>query len=250
MGAHEIAEDIKREIIAGRIKHGQKLPTVRVQKERLGVSQQTVASAYGMLADQGMVKTDRNSGTTVIAAPPGSAHLGAYKPAELSVLDPWKVYGDGVGDEKTVSVRQYDAEDREAEWGFVLGTPMVERVRLRTIDGVPAHYRLTVLPYSVAALVPEGFQGVPPMLAPIGAPAPDKPEGVRMADWLGWDIAHSEITIKSQGMSKEAAELLGKPNQNPGMVVTTNVKDSQGAVLYVTEFTVPMHHALTMTVLG
>lgn len=250
MGAHEIAEDIKNEIIAGRIKFGDKLPTVRAQKERLGVSQQTVASAYGMLADQGMVKTDRNSGTTVIAAPPGSAHLGAYKPAELSVLDPWKVDGDGVGGEFALSIRQFEAGEREVAWGFPEGIAMVERIRLRTINDVPAHYRLTVIPYSVAALVPEGFQGVPPMLAPVGAPAPDKPEGVRMADWLGWDIAHSEITIKTQGMTEQVSEKLNKPNKTPGTVTTTIVKDSQGDVLYVTEFTVPMHHPITMTVIG
>lgn len=250
MGAHEIAESMKARMIAGDLKNGDKLPTVRALKEQLNVSQQTVASAYNMLADQGLVKTDRNSGTTVIAAPPGSAHLGTYKPGDLSVADPWKSTLGGDEAETTVLVQQFPALDREVDWGIPVGTVVVERTRIRTIDGIPAQHKLTVLPYAVAELVPDGFQGIPPMLAPVGAPPGTKPEGVRMADWLGWDIAHTEVTIGTGSMSHDACRMLNKPVGTPGTLITNISKDSSGNVLYVTVSTIPMHHHVTMTIVG
>ena len=250
MGAHSIANAIREAINSGKYPHGSRLPTVRELMARHDVSQQTVASAYNMLADQGLVKTSGSAGTTVIAAPPGTAHLGTYAPADLSVADPWTSTLGGEEKEETVLVRQFLSGAHEASWGIPEGTIVVERIRKRTIDGIPAQHKLTLLPYDTALKVPEGYTGVPPMLAPVGAPAPDKPAGVRMADWLGWDIAHTQVTISDKPMRDDACEMLGMPEGTPGRIITNVSKDSSGAVLYVTVTTAPVHHDITMTITG
>lgn len=250
MGAHSIANAIRAEIIKGTYAHGSRLPTVREMMARHDVSQQTVASAYGMLADLGLVKTSRSSGTVVIAAPPGTAHLGTYGPADLSVADPWASSLGGEEKEETVSLRQYLAGPQEAAWGIPEGTSVIERVRMRTIDGTPAQHKTTILPYDVATRVPEGYDGVAPMLAPVGAPPAGKPAGVRMADWLGWDIAYSKVLITNEAMRKDATDMLGMPEGTPGHVITNVAWDTSGAVLYVTVTTAPVHHGITMTIQG
>ena len=58
----QIYERVKKEIITGRIKEGQKLPSKRALAEMLKVSVITVDSAYGLLIDEGYAYSKERSG--------------------------------------------------------------------------------------------------------------------------------------------------------------------------------------------
>ena len=53
----EIAEKYKEYIKLGIIKNGEKLPSVREAAGELGVNPNTIARAYGLLEEQGFIRT-------------------------------------------------------------------------------------------------------------------------------------------------------------------------------------------------
>ena len=55
-------ETIKQDVVLGKIKHGEKLPSKRTLAERLGVSVITVEAAYRLLIDEGYVYSKERSG--------------------------------------------------------------------------------------------------------------------------------------------------------------------------------------------
>lgn len=58
----QIYEDIKSDILSGRLVHGEKLPSKRTVSERLGVSLITVENAYAQLIAEGYVRAAQRSG--------------------------------------------------------------------------------------------------------------------------------------------------------------------------------------------
>ncbi len=64
----QIIEKIKEAIARGRLRAGERLPSVRGLADRLGVAPGTVARAYADLSQQGVLEGDRVKGTRV---PPG-----------------------------------------------------------------------------------------------------------------------------------------------------------------------------------
>lgn len=249
MNAHEIAAALRSAIAAGEYPHGGKLPTIRQTAERYGVSHQTAASAYSVLAALGMVRTDRRSGTTVTAGPVADAHLGTFAPPDLAVAEAWKPTDGGTASEETVLVRQTDVCDMALPWASEAGG-FIERTRIRSVDGVPVQHKLTVLPYAVAAQKPEGHDGIPPMLAPVGAAPMKPPIGVRVADWLGWNVAHTVCTITAEPMSSEACTALGMPEGSPGFRVLAVAYDPDDRAVFATITTAPLHHRVTLSIVG
>jgi putative molybdopterin biosynthesis protein len=61
----EIAEALRRQIAAGELQAGDRLPSVREQAERWGCNPGTVSRAYSTLAEEGLVEGHRGSGTRV-----------------------------------------------------------------------------------------------------------------------------------------------------------------------------------------
>ncbi|MBQ9355297.1 MAG: PLP-dependent aminotransferase family protein [Clostridia bacterium] len=55
-------EEIKKDIVSGKIRQGEKLPSKRVLAERIGVSVITVDAAYRLLIDEGYVYSKERSG--------------------------------------------------------------------------------------------------------------------------------------------------------------------------------------------
>ena len=60
--ADYLYEEIRKEILGGTIRSGEKLPSKRVLAEHLGVSIVTVETAYGMLQDEGYISARERSG--------------------------------------------------------------------------------------------------------------------------------------------------------------------------------------------
>ncbi|WP_420082952.1 GntR family transcriptional regulator (plasmid) [Streptomyces sp. JL4002] len=246
-----IAAGIRARIISGDLPHGTRLPGVKGLAAEHGVSQQTAAAAYATLAAMGLVRTDRSSGTRVTGTKQSDAHLGTFAPPDLAVAQAWKPTAGGEAREETTLVRQLDGPTPEMKaWGIPAGSAVVERTRIRYVDGHPVQHKLTVLPYTVAAATPEGWEGMPPMMTPAGEDSPKAPTGVRMADWLGWDQAQTESAITAEQMDDAACEALGIPAGSPGFRILATVRDSAGAVLYVTVTSAQLHHRVTLNIIG
>lgn len=78
-------ESIKQDIVLGKIKHGEKLPSKRTLAERLNVSVITVDAAYRLLIDEGYVYSKERSGFFVGAETSERLNKGASfitKPAQ------------------------------------------------------------------------------------------------------------------------------------------------------------------------
>ncbi|MFC9223180.1 GntR family transcriptional regulator [Streptomyces hygroscopicus] len=250
MNANTIAAAIRQGIATGEHPYGSRLPTVRELADQHGVSQQTASAAYAVLAALGLVRTDRRSGTTVTAGRSADAHLGTFAPPDLAAAVAWKPNQGGEASEETTLVRQLDAPEHMAAWGISAGTAVVERTRIRSVDGAPVQHKLTVLPYSVASRTPEGYEGIPPMLAPVGAEPVRPPRGVRMADWLGWDVSRTEAAITAEPMDQAAASALGVPEGAPGFRVVSIARNPQGDTIFATVTTAPLHHRVTLDIVG
>lgn len=243
----QIARDLQAAIAAGQHAHGDRLPSVRDLAAKYGVSHQTVAATYAALAALGLVRTGP-TGTVVTAGRAADAHLGTYGPPDLRAADPWQPTGGGQASEATVSVRQVSASADLSGLDIPEGSPVVVRTRIRRIDDVPVHHKITVVPYEMAAMTPEGYEGVPPMLAPVGYEGPAKPSGVRMAEWIGWQVAHTDCVITAEPMSADAAEILSLAAGTPGFRIATVAKQEDGRTVYATVGTSPLHHRITLRI--
>jgi DNA-binding transcriptional MocR family regulator len=76
-GAAEIAADVERAVGAGELRPGQSLLPMRELAARLGVNANTVAAAYRILRERGVIETAGRRGSRVRPAPAttGRAHL-------------------------------------------------------------------------------------------------------------------------------------------------------------------------------
>lgn len=247
--ATAIAAEIRAAIATGEYPYGARLPSVRDLAEQHGTSQQTISAAYAVLSAFGLVRTERGSGTTVSAGPAADAHLGTFSPPDLKAARAWQP-SSGNASEETVSVRQLVVPDAMTSWGIDPGSTIVERTRIRSVDGLPVQHKITVMPYEIAASMPEGHTGVPPMLAPVGAPPAQPPHGVRMADWLGWDVSHTEGSITADPMDSAASSALRMPEGSPAFRIVNITRNSDGNVVYVTVTTAPLHHRVTLAITG
>lgn len=250
MDANTIAAEIRAKIVSGEYPHGSRLPTVREQVEQYRVSQQTASAAYATLAALGLVRTDARSGTKVSAGRQSDAHLGTFAPPDLTAATAWKPTSSGEAREETTLVRQLDAVQSMADWGIPTGSTVVERTRVRYVDDVPVQHKVTVMPYEVAARTPEGYEGTPPMLTPAGEESPKAPPGVRAADWLGWDTAHTECIITTEPMDDAACEALGVAKGSPGFRIVGISRNTEGATVFVTITSAQLHHRVTLGIIG
>ncbi|MFE7129353.1 GntR family transcriptional regulator [Streptomyces sp. NPDC057638] len=251
MDAHSIAADLRRRIIAGELPHQSRLPSVRDQVQHYSASQQTVSAAYAALAALGLIRTDSTSGSYVTAARQSDAHLGTFTPPDLAAAQAWQPTADGESRSQTTLVQQITAPAGLTGWGIAEGTDIVERTRMRYVDDVPVQHKLTIMPYRIAACVPEGHEGTPPMLAPAGADSAAPPSGIRVADWLGWDVTGgTDVAITIEPMDTAAATALGVPEGSPGYRIVGITRDGDGNTVCVTVTTAQLHHRITLSITG
>jgi len=69
----QIIEQIKGQIAAQALKPGDQLPTVRAMAEELRINFNTVARAYRMLDESGVISTQQGRGTYITEKPPPEA---------------------------------------------------------------------------------------------------------------------------------------------------------------------------------
>ncbi|MBI9050260.1 MAG: GntR family transcriptional regulator [Anaerolineaceae bacterium] len=65
----QIVEQIQEKLLAGEIKAGDQLPTVRQMAQQLNVNFNTVARAYRLLDEGGLISTQQGRGTYIMEIP-------------------------------------------------------------------------------------------------------------------------------------------------------------------------------------
>jgi len=82
----QIADQIRRAVVAGALVRGDRLPTIRGLASQLGVNRDTVSLAYETLADEGVIESTVGRGTFVAGEPgPGADPSDAFaSPPPLS----------------------------------------------------------------------------------------------------------------------------------------------------------------------
>ncbi|WP_067967871.1 aminotransferase class I/II-fold pyridoxal phosphate-dependent enzyme [Nocardiopsis trehalosi] len=89
-GSQEIADSVERSIVRGALASGAALPPIRDLAGELGVNPNTVAAAYRMLRDRGLVETGGRRGTRVrgrSASTPREDEAGALPPGVRNAAD-------------------------------------------------------------------------------------------------------------------------------------------------------------------
>ncbi|MDP9865591.1 MULTISPECIES: GntR family transcriptional regulator [Streptosporangium] len=66
-----IADDIRREMAAGRYAVGEQLPVARELADKYGVAMMTIGNALAVLRDEGLIETRQGSGSFVTRMPEG-----------------------------------------------------------------------------------------------------------------------------------------------------------------------------------
>ncbi|MFD8391714.1 GntR family transcriptional regulator [Streptomyces sp. NPDC059680] len=80
----QVADELRREIQAGRYKPGQKLPSVRELSERFSIAAMTVSSALRVLREEGLVSSTHGRGTFVREQ--GAAEVAAQNDDQVAQL--------------------------------------------------------------------------------------------------------------------------------------------------------------------
>jgi DNA-binding transcriptional regulator YhcF (GntR family) len=66
----QLVEQVRREVMLGRLQPGAQLPTLREVVDALAVNPNTVAKAYAEMEHEGLVVRRQGMGTFITAAPP------------------------------------------------------------------------------------------------------------------------------------------------------------------------------------
>jgi len=66
----QIVEQVKQQVVSGELKPGDQLPTVRALALELRVNFNTIARAYRLLDEAGIISTQQGRGTYILDVPP------------------------------------------------------------------------------------------------------------------------------------------------------------------------------------
>ena len=82
----QLMAQVRQELLLGRLRPGEQLPTVKEVVDALAVNPNTVTKAYRELEHEGLVRSRQGVGTFVAASPPTAV---AARPALLASLTRW-----------------------------------------------------------------------------------------------------------------------------------------------------------------
>jgi GntR family transcriptional regulator len=244
----EIIRAITEAIDQGTYKYGERLPPTRALAERYATSQQTVASALGVMANMGMVQVLRGWGAKVITGRPGKIRLGTYLSANKEVATGTTAWArnNGGGNEGPTQVSQTIATEADADTGMPVGSEVVERTRTRFDgDGAPVQHKRTLVTVEAATLTPDGWTGLPPMMSP-GDAIP--PAGMSLAKWLGMGVERILYDICTAPTFGSAAAALTLPEGTPCIRIVSRGVRGDGRIAYATVTTAPLRSSISLEI--
>ncbi|MFC8511126.1 GntR family transcriptional regulator [Streptomyces sp. NPDC057411] len=216
--AKTIADDLRTRIKDGTFRPGDVLPTSREIAETYGVTLKTVNAGVDLLKAEGLVVGEQGGRRRVRANRPIVWNLTRFERGtrrDSAAGDDWStaIRDAGREPEQHVTVHTAQADAAVAAWLQVpTGSDIVQRVRLRTVDGQPYQLATSSFPMAIAEgtpLLDEGDVSMPGgILAAIGHPQ------LHIRD---------EITIRMP--SPEESEQLQLP---PGTPVAEHVRIGYG----------------------
>jgi len=127
-----IADDLEQAIVTGAHATGDRLPGEVEIAERFGVNRHTVRRALAQLAERGLVRAERGSGTYV--APTRLSYPIRSRTRFSEIVG---AAGREAGGRLVAHGREPATPDIAKRLGVPLGTPVVRLEVLRTADGVP-----------------------------------------------------------------------------------------------------------------
>ncbi|OII60188.1 UTRA domain-containing protein [Streptomyces sp. CC53] len=216
--ARSIADDLRAEIKSGTLKPGDVLPTSRELAEHYGVTLKTVGSGIDILKTEGLVIGEQGGRRRVRASRPIVWNLTRFergKRRDSSAGDDWAaaIRDAGREPEQHVTVHLEQADSQVATWLQVpVGSEIVQRVRLRTVDGQPYQLSTSSFPMSIADGTPLLDEGDVSM-----------PGGILSA--IGHPQLHIRDEISIRMPSPEESEQLQLP---PGTPVAEHVRIGYG----------------------
>ena len=77
----QLVEQIKERVVSGGLKSGDQLPTVRALAQELRVNFNTIARAYRILDESGIISTQQGRGTYILEMPPPEVSEGIRQKA-------------------------------------------------------------------------------------------------------------------------------------------------------------------------
>jgi GntR family transcriptional regulator len=77
----QLVERIKERVVSGGLKSGDQLPTVRALAQELRVNFNTIARAYRILDESGIISTQQGRGTYILEMPPPEVSEGIRQKA-------------------------------------------------------------------------------------------------------------------------------------------------------------------------
>jgi DNA-binding transcriptional MocR family regulator len=215
--AVKIAESVEQAVAGGRASAGDALPPVRAAADRLGVSPATVAAAYRLLRDRGIVVADGRRGTRVRGAvsasvsvsglPANVRDLAGGNPDPVLLPDltrvlrkltvPERLYGETLNDPELIELaaRRFDADNIPSRFISVAGG---------ALDGVERVLREHLRPGDRVIVEDPCFTGVSDLLAALAltpVPVPVDDEGLdpaRLGDALRRAPAAIIVTPRAQ----------------------------------------------------
>ncbi|WP_433540568.1 GntR family transcriptional regulator [Streptosporangium sandarakinum] len=229
--AQRIVADLRDDIAAGRLPAGAKLPSVRDLAERYDVSRSTASKALILLRNEGLVVTRHGSGAYVREAYPirrlGPDRYARHRWEQTGV----EAFATGVPGSDSTRQQGHQTQDVSlvaadepvaAALGVEVGSPVYERARVMTRDGIPTH---TMTSYYLPAHV----EGTPLVDPSPGIAGPGG--GFRVLADRG--LPPHEITEDIQARMPTAEEtlLLDLPSGEPVVEVWRVTRTAGGQVV-------------------
>ena len=220
IGHRELADTLRKGIVAGDFPPGSTLPKQDALAADYGVNVKTVRNAVALLESEGLVTPVRRRGTVVRERPP-MRRLGAERYAKSK----WK-YGDLVAfaadreasgrawkpTDQTQTIEQQPADaETAAALGIEEGSLVYARARLVKDDGRPTH---TLTSY----YRPEDVEGTP-LVDPTPGPA-GRGGGFAVLTMRGLEPEFVTETISARMPTPEEKALLDLDGGEPVMVLT------------------------------
>lgn len=151
----KIAEDIRRRIVSGELPPGSLLPTQQELATTYGVARMTARQAVSSLENEGLVTSQQGRGAivrsrqTMVYRPQAE-----YAPRISAEMDRFMsaLASEGRTPSQTIDVAIVSASQIVADrFGIDVGSRVVARQRVRSIDGEPFNINDTFYPYDLAA---------------------------------------------------------------------------------------------------